>query len=78
MECLDWRLVGSWFDGWVKGWESKAVGFGWSGPKLEPPMRLVEDLGFGGAALATKVVAPSTIRIWFGTLYGPTPLPAAY
>ena len=34
-ECLGWRLVGSWVDGWVKGWESAVTGFGWSGPKLE-------------------------------------------
>jgi hypothetical protein len=38
----------------------------------------VEDLGFGGAALAIKVVNNTTIRVWFGTLYGATPEPAAY
>jgi len=36
------------------------------------------DLGFGGAALATKQMPNDTIRIWFGTMYGPTPHPAQY
>ena len=35
-ECLGWRLFGSLVDGWVKGWESRVIGFGWSGPQLEP------------------------------------------
>jgi hypothetical protein len=38
----------------------------------------LEDFGLGGSALATKVIGSSTIRIWFGTLYGGTPLPAGY
>jgi len=60
-ECLDWRLVGSWVDGWVKGWESKVVGFGWSGPKPEraiPPRSM--------ASQNNSTVAPP-----FGEPHGP-------
>ncbi|MGK0352893.1 MAG: hypothetical protein ACJAYX_003581 [Planctomycetota bacterium] len=34
-----WRGVSSWVDGWLKGWESRLVGFGWSAPHFEPPVR---------------------------------------
>ena len=37
-ECLGWRGVGSWVDGWLKGWESRVIGFGWSEPQLERAM----------------------------------------
>jgi hypothetical protein len=36
-ECLGWRRVNSWVDGWLKGWESRVAGFGWSGLQLVPP-----------------------------------------
>jgi hypothetical protein len=36
-ECLGWRHVNSWVDGWLKGWESRVAGFGWPGLQLVPP-----------------------------------------
>ncbi len=40
-ECLDWRGVSSWVDGWLKRCESRLVGFGWSEPHFESPMLLL-------------------------------------
>ena len=36
-ECLGWRGVSSWVDGWLKGWETRLVGFGLSGLNFESP-----------------------------------------
>jgi hypothetical protein len=41
-ECLGWRRVNSWGDGWLKGWESRVAGFGWSGLQLVPPTPLAQ------------------------------------
>ncbi|MGK0304070.1 MAG: hypothetical protein ACI89X_004973, partial [Planctomycetota bacterium] len=35
--CLNWKGVSSWVGGWLKGWESRLVRFGWSAPQLESP-----------------------------------------
>ena len=70
--CLGWRLVGSWIDGWVKGWESKVVGFGWSGPQLECPVRVAEassnqpfDVGLVPFDVGLVLVAAGTQRCYF-------------
>ena len=36
-ECMGWRGVNSWVDGWLKGGETRLVGFGWSGLHFESP-----------------------------------------
>ena len=57
-ECLDWRLVGSWVDGWVKGWQSRAVGFGRSGPKLERAIPTEENAGLAQVIIAKQRNGP--------------------
>lgn len=36
------------------------------------------DFGYGGGALAARQEANGSLRIWLGTVYGPTPRPMAY
>jgi hypothetical protein len=54
-ECLVWRLVGLWVDGWVKGWESRVVGFGWSGPQLEPTIPPATNSSDGACLLSASL-----------------------
>ena len=62
-ECLVWRGVGSWVDGWLKGWESRVIGFGWSEPQLERAMLLLASDSFD-QALAVLYSGPNGERFF--------------
>jgi hypothetical protein len=43
-ECMGWRGVNSWVDGWLRGGETRLVGFGWSGLHFESPTPIRQEL----------------------------------
>ncbi len=39
---MDRRRVSSWIDGWLKEWESRLVGFGWSGLRVSKKLGRID------------------------------------